>query len=356
MDEIAKIRIDILEAEEEYSSRSRGRQTDLETADNGSDVRVAKPGEFRLLTNKERISGVFPAKDKRESQLDLGKMVAIAAGESPFDCAEERTALTGSQDSLGGFSVPLGISNTIADLMRNKSRCIEAGALTYQMRTRKELLPKLTTDPTGHWKAEGAENTEDSTTAIGAIELQSRTLMFWLPISKELWGDAKGLGDFLMKTIAACAASKLDYAGLMGEGVDNEPQGLYYNSDVTQTAALTTTCYDDMSDQIYRIQDANHEPTVCLLSPRSLNLVRKLKDGDSRYMPLPDWCPPIRATKQIPDTLGAGAESISIMGDFTNMIIGMREQFTIEVLKEIKSQNYQNVLFQRKLQNRKCYE
>ena len=61
-------------------------------------------------------------------------------------------------------------------------------------------------------------------------------------------------------------------------------------------------------------------------------------------MPLPDWCPPIRATKQIPDTLGAGAESISIMGDFTNMIIGMREQFTIEVLKEIKSQNYQNVL------------
>lgn len=81
-----------------------------------------------------------------------------------------------------------------------------------------------------------------------------------------------------------------------------------------------------------------------ILSPRSKNYLRKLLDGEARFILQPEWCPPIYVSKQIADTYGAGSASIAITGDYTNVIIGLREQLQIEVLKEVKAQKYQIVL------------
>jgi len=340
--DMLKCQIDVA-LEQREMGKSTGRKTDLEIWDGHK--RTVKAGEFRCLRKDEKLSEVFPVADKERRKfenLDFGKFIAAAAGKLG-DC-EERAALASTTDAAGGLLVPEFWSQQIWDYARNLSCVIQAGANTYPMRSAKELLPRLSQDTTGEWKAEGVEAGE-STTAFAAIQLSSRTMFFWQPISEELWADCGMLGETLQRSIAENAALKLDAAALVGAGTDNEPLGIYYDStDITQTAATNATNYwDDIADQIYRLENANHSPTACIMSPRSRSLLRKLKDGEGRYYPVPDFAPQVFSTKQIPDTFDTNHSAI-ITGDFTNLIVGIRNELTIAVLKEVKARNYQVVL------------
>lgn len=333
-----------LEHHEALLAESQGRKTEFVRADSPYDVRVAKPGEIRLLTNTERLSDVYPAKDQGQRDLDLGKVVGLMAGQDVPGAEAEKRALSTTQDSLGGFSVPSAMAREIIDYARNEARIIQAGAQTFQMSSQKVRVPTLDSEAAGQWKPEGAAASEDTTT-FGAVEFSSRTLFFWLVISRELWADSALLGPTLKASIAKAAALAIDSAGLMGSGEGEEPRGLYYDSGVTQTAVATGSAYDDLSDAMYRVENANYGPSGIILSPRSQNFLRKLKDGEGNYLPRPAWCPPIHVTKQVPDNLGgAEDESIAVVGDWSFLYIGVRDTFRLEVLKEIKSQQYQVAL------------
>lgn len=309
----------------------------------GNEVRVIRPGELRFLRNTERLAQVYPP-DKKMERFDLGKYIGLAVGESPADSEVERRALSGSSDTAGGFLVPEPVSRDIWDMARNKAAVMRAGAVTFVMPSESILIPQLTADPTGSWKSENAEGSEDSVT-VAAVRLIARTMFFWLPISRELWQDAGNLDSTLRNILSQVAAIKLDYAALMGISAAQEPGGLYSDSDIVKTAAAEASAYDDLSDSIFRIQDANLEPNGIVMSPRSANYIRKMKDGEGIYLPRPDWLPPVYVTKQIPDTLGDSAdESIAITGAWSNLIIGIRMPFRLEVLKEVKAQKFQIVI------------
>ncbi len=81
------------------------------------------------------------------------------------------------------------------------------------------------------------------------------------------------------------------------------------------------------------------------MAPRSANWLRKMVDGEGKFYQKPEWMPPMFTTTKIPVNLGAGTnESAVITGDFSNLIIGLRNTLTISVLKEVKSQNNQIVI------------
>lgn len=317
-----------------------GRQTSLadcraDESGTSEDRAVSgSPHELRFLKSTECLTSVYRSeRDKEFRDFSLGKYIkGFVLGE--WDGAElEKRALSSSLDASGSITVPVAVSRNIWDRTRNQAVIFRAGATTIVMPGPKLIVPKLTTDATGFWKPENAEATKTSMTWAG-MELQARTLFFWMECSQELWDDAGLLEDQIRNSFAEAAALTIDYAALLGTGEGETPQGLYYNSDVTQTA-VAANGYDDISDAIYRIENENGAARTVVHSPRSANYYRKQKDGEGQFIPLPDWFPEKFVTKQIPDNLGAGTdESISITGDFRNMLIGIRSPFTIGLTKE----------------------
>jgi HK97 family phage major capsid protein len=331
-----------LEANENELTQSRGSQVGLTMADCNRSNRQS-PGKIQLLAREQRLVDLAPPQGN-EKKIDLGELIGHAAG-FQMDIPDDRRRIMASYlDSSGSITIPTGIGNEIFDLARNKAVVFQAGAMTYLMRSAKEVLPKLTKDLSGQWKPEAVDAGEDSI-LFGGIELQARTLFFWLVLSQELWQDAGLLDQTIRQSISEASALEIDRAALVGTGVGEQPRGIYNDAAVTKTAAATSMCYDDLSDSIYRIQNSNHEPNSCVMSPRSRNYLRKLKDGEGQYLNVPSWMPPIYDTKQLPDNLGTLAnESIVITGDFTNVVVGIRSQLTLQVLKEIKAKSYQVVL------------
>lgn len=340
-----KIKIDRLEAE--LNPTGTGHSVELTTEDKATiSTRVPKEGEIRLLRKDEKIADVYPPKSKEErelAELDLGKFLACAIGEKPADSDRERRALGSYLDASGSVTVPSEILGSVYDLARNKSHVVASGAPTIIMRTPKLMLPRLVTDPTGEWKVENAEATDAGPT-FGGVELQARTLFFWIQISRELFSDGALIEPTIRGAIASATASEIDRCALVGTGAGEQPQGIYNDADVTQTG-VSADAWDDIADSIYRIETNNHTPNAVILSPRSNNIIRKLKDGEGLYLKKPEWSPPLLPTKQILDTYGDGSnESIIITGDYRNVIIGLRDSLTIEILKEAKAQRYQIVM------------
>ncbi len=319
----------------------------LDMMDGPGTSRTVRPGEIRLLRKDEKITDVYPPKTKEERQiaeLDLGKFLGCACGAEPKDSEAERRALGSYLDASGSVTVPSGILGSVYDLARNKSYVIQSGAPTILMTTPKLMLPRLVTDVSGSWKVEN-EEADDATAVFGGVELQARTLFFWIPISKELFSDGALIGPTLERSIAEATALEIDRCALVGSGAGETPQGIYNDADVTQTAVSANGAWNDISDSLYRLENANHSANAIILSPRSQNYLRKLKDGDGIYIKQPEWSPPLKATKQVLDTYGEGGdESIIISGDYTNVIIGLRNSLTIEVLKEVKAQRNQVVM------------
>jgi len=163
-----------LEGHEDVLSQTRGRKSVMQRADRpgdsrvSGDVHVAEPGEVRMLTKDERLSDIYPASDEFGS-IDLGRLIGVMAGRHTGPAALERRALATFGDSTGGFACPESVSRQIIDAARNQARCIQAGALTFQMDAQKVRVSTLDTEPEGQWKPEGLDADEDNC-ELGAIE------------------------------------------------------------------------------------------------------------------------------------------------------------------------------------------
>jgi len=347
MNKIEGLKIQAEELEAALNPTGTARNVELTTEDRATTTRVAKPDEIRLLRKDEKIVDVYPPKSKEErelSQLDFGKFMGLAVGEKPSDSDKERRALGSYLDASGSVTVPSAILGSVYDLARNMSVVIQSGAPTILMKTPKLMLPKLVTDPTGSWKPENAE-ADDAGPTFGGVELQARTLFFWIQISRELFSDGALIEPTIRGAIAAAAALEIDRAALVGSGAGEVPQGIYNDADVASTAVSANGAWNDISDSLYRLENANHQANAIILSPRSQNYIRKLKDGEGLYIKQPEWSPPLKSTKQILDTYGDGSnESILITGDYRNIIIGLRDSLQIEILKEVKAQRNQVVM------------
>ncbi|MCX5646519.1 MAG: phage major capsid protein [Phycisphaerae bacterium] len=330
-DALADMRVADMEQAEIELSKSTGRVTG--PMDDTS-VRTLAPGELRFLKPEQRLTSFYPQSDS-ERGLNLGKLLGLAAGRNPDNADVERRTLVTYLDASGGVTLSPAVSADIWDAARAQSVIFKAGAVTLDMPAPKMILPKLTTDPAGSWKPEGQIASED-TVVFGGLELQARTMFFYLPISDELWQDCGTLSSFLEATLATCAALELDRAALSGTGTGEQPLGILNNVAITQTAC-TANPWDDVSGSMSRIEAANHAVSAMVMSPRTAGNFRVLKNGDSEYITAPVWAPKAFVTSNIPDTISTDKSAV-IVGDFSNLIVGIRSSFRLEVLREARRQ------------------
>jgi HK97 family phage major capsid protein len=315
----------------------------------GREVRVYRPGDSIAANHRT---------DPETQGVGFGAILrALVVG--PRNEAERR-ALSEGTSSAGGYTVPAGLSASFFDMARAKAVCTRAGAQVVVMDTETLKLAKLTGDVPAGWRSEnGAVATGDP--AFGAVSLQARSLAGLLTLSRELVADSLNIDAMLATAIAGKFAIELDRVCLVGSGTAPEPRGIINTVGIAQRymgangAAIADHGF--LLDLREDLETANASPTAYIWHPRTARAVASLSATDGQWIGVPDWvlgtgpladrdvpAALVMSTTSLPinQTRGtANNASSAIAGNFTSLIIGLREQARVEVVPGLGAGNGQ---------------
>jgi len=302
---------------------------------------------IHVLPPEKRFSDHIP-KERNYGDLTFGgyirAMVLGAKTES------EQRALSESTDSAGGFTVPEPLAAQIIDRLRAKSVIMRAGAQTVPMTSDTLSIARLASDPATGWHVENSL-VPNSDPTFDNVTFTARTLISLVIASRELVEDSSNINDALSDAFANALALEVDRVALLGSGTAPEPRGIKNVAGIgsismgTNGAAITS--YDELLDSWQTLADSNSEvPTAAIMAPRTQTTYGKLKDTTNQPLRKPDMIQdlPMLTTTQIPinETQGTATNASSVLiGDFSDLMVGVRSSFRIEVLRERYADNFQ---------------
>jgi len=255
----------------------------------------------------------------------------------------ERRALHEGTDSTGGFTVPAPVVARFADLFRQATTVVQAGARTVPLDSDSLTMVKLLTDAAAAWRLEEGAVAE-SDPSFGAITFAPKSLAVLVKASRELLEDSINVDEMLERSLAAAFAKEIDRVALFGSGSDPEPDGISGAADVnsesmgTDGAALTN--YDPLLNVAQAILDDNAPaPSVAIMAPRTWKTLAALKDTTNQPLRRPPALDDVRflTTTAVPidQTQGTSNDaSRIIMGGFDALMLGVRRSLRVEVLRE----------------------
>jgi HK97 family phage major capsid protein len=258
---------------------------------------------------------------------------------------EVRNTLSVGTDTAGGFSVPSLVMPGILEALAPASSLLTAGVGIVPMEVGAKTMnyPAVNALPVAAWRSEGGAVAESDPT-FRNVQITPRSLAFRFKISRELLADSVGMNDALVRVIAQAFAKELDRAGLRGSGSAPEPRGLLNTAGIQTVgngangAALAN--YSNFFSAAQAILQADAPmPTAAIMSPRSLVKLGGLLDTTNQPLSVPPMLQNMTmvATSQIPNNLTVGTStdcSEIYIGDYSRMLLVMRENVTIQLLNE----------------------
>jgi len=303
---------------------------------NGKDVFALLPEE-KFAPVENRVSP-FSEPDETPSVGDL--IHSLLTGEPQNMSSGKFNELVGGSDSGGGYILTPILSGNVIDLARSASVAMRAGAVTLPMDAREMHIARLTQDPTGHWRPEGTA-VEASALAFDRVTLRAKTLAAIVPVSMELLEDASNIGSIITAALQAALGSALDQAVLFGSGSEENPRGIRNATGVNTIATVgTPTDYSAMTSAVSAILAANYPGEIGGLSwitnPREGETFDGLTDTTGQPLNPTPWAGALKrfSTTSLPSTEGGGSdESVSIIGDFSQVLVGMKGSgITVRIL------------------------
>jgi HK97 family phage major capsid protein len=297
---------------------------------------------IKPLAKSDRLAAQIGHQGIHDGSFGFGEYVkSMVAGTNR---QEIRNALTEGTDSAGGYTVPAHLMSQLIDAMRAKTVTVQAGALTIPLETEKTTIARLDSDPQAGWRLERGAVAESDPT-FGAVTFTARSLACFVKVSRELLEDSINIDSAIMAAFAGAMAGELDRVALFGSGSAPEPRGLFNTVGVSSVsmgadgAALTN--YAKMLDAIYETEISNASaPTAWVMSPRTSRVINGLTDTTGQPLNAPkavsDIPRLVSSAVPINQTHGAANNaSPIILGDFSQLLIGVRTQLRIEVLREM---------------------
>lgn len=300
----------------------------------GSPVRVLKPGDLWAERKAEGIA--------------LGDAVCamISGPRNEF----EAKALAEGTTTAGGFTVPSPLATWYIDRLRAQSVAIRAGANTVPMDSSTMAIARLETDPTIGWRAENAGIAEGDPT-FGRVLLTAKSLAGIIKFSRELLADTVNAGAMIENALLQTMALELDRAAIFGDGSNNSPTGIINTAGINEVQmagnGAQLTNYDKLIDALYELAlDNVQNVSAGIMHPRTEASLAKLKDSQNNPLTVPEMVarvPRLTTTAApITETQGTSNDCSSIIyGDFSHLLIGMREEINIRVLSEAFAGNGQ---------------
>lgn len=257
----------------------------------------------------------------------------------------EARALAEGTDSSGGYTVPTVLASQIIDALRAESVAIRAGAQTVPITSDNHTIAKVTADPTPAFRNEAASVTESDPT-FGAVTFTPRSMMMLTKVSRELLEDSINISTALPNIITSAMAAEMDRICLEGTGSAPQPRGIKNQSGIGTTAHnAALTSYAPLLVAQTDILTNNAGPVnAIIMHPRDAGDLAALSDTTNQPLNMPPALSgvPMLTTTSIAADGGSGSnESTIYVGNFRNLMIGMRNDIRIEIARERFADNHQ---------------
>lgn len=300
--------------------------------------------EVRSYAHNQRISDTLPCEpEARASFSECGDALVTMLTGRPLRVSNAATrAMSEGLNTGGGLLVNEQLSSMIIDLARAKSRVLSAGAQTLAMDSDSMRIARISTDPTIASVAENAE-IGFSDVAFDSITLHPKKYGAVVACSNELLADAPNAGDAIMASLSEAIAAKID--GLLLNG-DTNIVGLMNDSRIDETDSVGAIDYGDLLAAQYAVRALNAEPDTVLLHPRTVQALAEIQEATTNAYKTP---PAALETLRYMDTTRIANTGL-LMGDFSQVLVGMRQSLVIRVSDEAgdsfkKDQTYIRALF-----------
>jgi len=153
------------------------------------------------------------------------------------------------------------------------------------------------------------------------------------------------------RSLAGALAVEWDRASLMGDGA-LAPWGLWQKDGVAEISMGTNggalTGYGELLQAASRLATANSAPpTAAIMAPRTMYegyAALQATDDQPLMPPRPIADLPMLETSSIPvnETNGTATDASRIfVGDFTQLMLGIRSELRVEVLRELHADRHQ---------------
>ena len=283
---VLKSEIDAIKSEWE----STGRNAFL--ASLSTEVKKSQNGQIVLKSADsfaKHVEGTYPQEFK---SLSIGKILRGYINGNWDDAELEMKAMGSTPLSSGGALIPTPLAAEVIDLARNKTRVLQAGAITVPMSTATLRYARLDSDVSANWTLE-ASNIATSAATFDSVTFTAHKLAALVAIDNELLEDAANTDAEIMLSISKALAIALDLAALYGSGTAPVPLGLHGNVPAYPVGGSAMTNFDPMLRAIALVREANFEPNAAIYAPRTADSLGRLKTGlagDQRFLPPPtDW-------------------------------------------------------------------
>ena len=181
---------------------------------------------------------------------------------------------------------------------------------------------------------------ESTSGKFTSIDLQAFLARVQTKVSKSLVNNSPfDIVGFVVDHMAENIARWLERECLVGTA--NKITGLAAATQTKEAAAAAAVTADELIDLQGMVKDA-FQPNACwIMAPSTRDAIRKLKDGENRYLLLPDYREgfgymllgkPVFVSDNMP-ALGAGNKEI-FYGDMSGLALKFSEDINIEVLRE----------------------
>jgi len=327
----------------------------------GSDSDDYRPGtvwrdfktgkEYRALTPRESVR---EALGHDGEDVSFGRFFhGLVTGDWTHAPAEQRLLQVGNF-TAGGALVPAPLSTQLIDLARSRSVVINMGAQTIPMDSATLDVACVTGDPTVTWFGGDEVRTAgipESQGTFGRKTFYSQTLAIIERIAIELFEDAMNFPQVAEEQIGKAAGLAIDRAVLYGiEARDGLRTWLTndatnsINEVTPSTNGDTVTSFAKFISAAQKCLEGNYpgEPETLGLvwAPRTWGIVNALVEG-ANDQPLrgPDWFQSMKKMTStqisITETQGnVATASTAFLGDWSQVIIGIRTNPTIEISRE----------------------
>ncbi|MCU1242394.1 MAG: hypothetical protein JWO71_3120 [Candidatus Acidoferrum typicum] len=322
------------------AAKARGSELRFTTSD-GKEVRGLRPDQSiatYIEHEHELPDGI------RKDELSIGRMIRAAVTGDWSKARAEQRSLGGSSDIGGGFLVPFALSENIIDLARNKAVVFNAGAVTVPMETSTLAIAKLTAEAGAvAWKVEN-QPAPLSDPQFGKVTLSARMLMGTCSASIEVVEDCD-IDQVVEHSLAMGIALELDRAALRGDGTAAQPLGIrnqvingvqLIDLGANGLTLTSTTFFPKWSQACQLILQKNGIPRTTVVAPRTWSEEDLLTNTINDAIEPPDSWNNLQklVTNQIPINSTKGAATTSseaYVGDFQQMLVGIRTGLTVEV-------------------------
>ena len=237
-----------------------------------------------------------------------------------------------------GVLIPAEFVGEWIDMMRAQSVLINAGAQTVTMNEQTLTWSHQTSDPTATWRSAEGASLSESDPAFAARTLTARTLAVRTQVSLEASQDIPNFGQQITRAYTAALAAAIDSAGIIGSSP--APTGIQNMSGInTVTGVGTPTNWDEVVDGVAAFLNANNrleDLTGIVMHPNVWRVFAQLKTGissDNTPLELPPAISTVpRFVSTGADVLGSPEDLHITMGNFRDLVIGVRMNPTIRIL------------------------